>query len=1036
MLEGRGPAKSLESEGLVSDAAAQKPKKSSSSWKLSHCYSYFKELMLLTITTAGGLQVKQIWVVDQFGNDVIPARDYCVTRNVTLRADRPDPSLRIKRLRCLFPGGRTGGLLSVVVRDPLIWAALVRDDSRDPLAVCSDVENAVCLGLLYGEPRGIWANSVFSDDLHGGFSGVLPVGCQVCTAIQPVERNLDQRGWSRIKSKDLLTIPRILHGVCMRPFRALVLLFAFLSLLSNLTFAVQPDRITGAIDSGTVIRLKGNVHGLARRDFDLGRVNGGEPMSGVSLVFKPSATQQAALDKLLKEQQERSSPNYHKWLTPAQFADRFGMSKNDVNKVTGWLQSQGFTVTRVANSRNQVFFEGTVAQVEAVFHTEIHNYVHGGQVHFANATEPSVPMALSGLTIGLQHLHNFQPKPRARVRAVPHLTSYITGNHFLTPADVATIYDVQAFGSVDGTGQKIAIIGQSAVNLTDLHNFRTAAGLPAKDPAMVFVPGTGSSTTICPGDEGESDLDLEWSGAIAKNADIIFVHAGLGSGADCNHRTAGAFDALFYAIDNNLASIISNSYGNCEANIGQSGALTMQGWAQEANSFGQTIFSASGDSGAADCDFQVTTAIQGLAVDLPAALPEVTAVGGTEFDGDVAGVVSGTPPNTDAAATAFWGGTTNSTDNLASALSYIPETSWNDTAFDIANGGNISASGGGASIFFEKPYWQAAGGMPLDNARDVPDIALNGSADHDGYLICSEDSPNVQSCANGFRDASANQRFTVVGGTSAGVPAMAGIWALFNEFNGFAGSGNVNSFIFYELASSYPDSFNDIVSGDNIVPCTSGTPDCKGGLLGFNASSGFDLVTGLGSINAFQLALNSQAPTFDFFPDLSSVSIVRGGTATINFTINPANGFTGTLNFSGSSCQGLPSEATCSFSPASVIISSATQSTVTLTITTTAPKAKLTGPMDRGHGIFFAALLPGLLGMFGVSFPGKVRARGGRMLILLAVLASSTVWMGACGGSSHKDPGTPVGTYTVVVTATTGGSTAITTNASIIFNVN
>jgi hypothetical protein len=205
----------------------------------------------------------------------------------------------------------------------------------------------------------------------------------------------------------------------MRPLRALPFV-VIATLFSTLTFAVQPDRIAGSMDSGQVVRLKGNVHGLARRNFDLGHADGKQMMSGVSLVFKPSPSQQTDLDKLLKEQQDRSSPNYHKWLTPAQFADRFGMSRNDIDKVTTWLQSRGFTVTRVANSRNQVFFEGTVAQVESAFHTEIRNYLVDGTVHFANATEPSVPAALSGMTIGLQNLHNFQPKPRAKARVVPH----------------------------------------------------------------------------------------------------------------------------------------------------------------------------------------------------------------------------------------------------------------------------------------------------------------------------------------------------------------------------------------------------------------------------------------------------------------------------------------------------------------------------------------------------------------------------------------------------------------------------------------
>src|ERR1700740_1280320 len=102
----------------------------------------------------------------------------------------------------------------------------------------------------------------------------------------------------------------------------------------------------------------------------------------------------------------------------------------------------------------------------------------------------------------------------------------------------------------------------------------------------------------------------------------------------------------------------------------------MQGWIQQANAQGQTVISAVGDSGAADCDFQVTSATHGIAVDLPGAIPEVTGMGGTEFNGDAEATVTGR----DAGATAYWSGTTGGTDTISSALSYIPEMAWNDTA--------------------------------------------------------------------------------------------------------------------------------------------------------------------------------------------------------------------------------------------------------------------------------------------------------------------------------------------------------------------
>ena len=537
----------------------------------------------------------------------------------------------------------------------------------------------------------------------------------------------------------------------MRPGKASLVMLVLLILFARLALAIQSDRLAGPLDSGQMTILHGNMHGMARPEFDLGRTDASKLLGGISMAFTPSPAQQEALDKLLADQQNPASPSYHRWLTTAQFADRFGMSRDDIQKVISWLQEQGFTVTRVANSRNQVFFEGTVAQIESTFRTEIHDYLLNGEIHFANTTEPSVPAALAASVLGIQNLHNFQPKPRLH----PHFTSHLSGEHFIAPGDFATIYDIQELYStagVDGSGQKIAITGQSAINLTDIANYRGAAGLAANVPTTTLVPNTGPST-VCPGDEGESDLDVEFSGGIAKNATIILVYAGIGTGTTCANRTTGAFDALQYAVDQNIAPVISNSYGNCEATVGSSFALTMRGWAQQANTQGQTIVSSSGDSGAADCDFRVRSATQGFAVDLPAAIPEVTGAGGTEFNTGIQRPRRvEAPPN--AAATTYWSGTSNGNDTVSSALSYIPEMGWNDTALDLTSPqGTISASGGGKSIFFTKPSWQTGTGVPNDGQRDVPDISVSASADHDGYLFCTSDSGAV-TCGDGFRNSS------------------------------------------------------------------------------------------------------------------------------------------------------------------------------------------------------------------------------------------------------------------------------------------
>jgi subtilase family serine protease len=805
---------------------------------------------------------------------------------------------------------------------------------------------------------------------------------------------------------------------------------AFLLLLtSTLCLAQSPvDRLTAPIESGLTVPLKGNLHGGARPEFDQGRVDGSMEMHAVALVFKPSPAQQSALDQLLAQQQDRMSPNYHKWLTPAQFGDRFGMSKSDMGKVISWLQSQGFTVTRIAPSRNEVFFSGTAAQVESAFRTELHNYLVNGEMHFANATEPLVPAALSGVALAIRNLHNFEPKPRAHARKVPasevspHFTSSISGNHFLAPDDFATIYDVQGlYAGTDGTGQKIAVIGQSAINLTDVRNFRSAAGLPAKDPTLLLVPSSGNSTT-CPGDEGESDLDVEWSGGVAKNASIILVYEGVPSGQTCSTRSNGAFDALDYAVNAvpPIAPIISISYGLCEnstVGITQAQAQSLQTLAQQANTQGQTITSASGDNGAADCeDPQTSSAVRALAVDIPAAIPEVTGVGGTRFN-EGSGV--------------YWNPVNNA--NNGSAVSYIPEMAWNDTSDTTDNPqGFLSASGGGASIYFTKPAWQAGAGVPNDGQRDVPDIALNASPFHDAYLFCSEDGPSgtkVSSCTSGFRDGS--QNLSVVGGTSAGAPTFAAILALVDQsliasgFESAPGLGNVNPTL-YHLAGSDPTSFNDVTSGTNIVPCAKTNPNCpSSGQFGFSTGTGYDQVTGLGSVKANTLAAAwAGTPNFTLQPNAATFSVVAGNSVPVTVTVHPLNGFNSALTFT---CSDPASESTCV--PPS---GATTQSSVTFNITTTAPTARLGSPFSRRGGVFYALLLPGLLGILITAGRRRPSARGMWLLGLIMVLSFSTLWLVACGGSSsNKNPGTTKGTYTVKLSATSGGTNPISNSTQV-----
>jgi len=287
------------------------------------------------------------------------------------------------------------------------------------------------------------------------------------------------------------------------------------------------NRISQAIDDRETVALQGNVRPLLQKATDQGRMDGGTRLQ-ISMSFKRTAAQEADLEKLLAEQQDRSSGNYHKWLTPAQFADRFGVSAADVAQVTQWLQSQGFTVDRVANSRTQIWFSGPVSKIETVFRTEMHNFQLNGEPHFANAMELSVPAALSDVVLGFANLDNFRPRSHVKVRkvetdpALAHFTSSASGLHFVIPADFATIYDISP--SFDGTGQKIAVVGQTALFSTgtggvsppaaptDIDAFRSAAGLPARTAAnftQTLVPNSGASV-LSTADVDEASIDVEW----------------------------------------------------------------------------------------------------------------------------------------------------------------------------------------------------------------------------------------------------------------------------------------------------------------------------------------------------------------------------------------------------------------------------------------------------------------------------------------------------------------------------------------------
>ena len=722
-----------------------------------------------------------------------------------------------------------------------------------------------------------------------------------------------------------------------------------------------PPRITQAIDEKNLVTLKGNVHPLARPEFDQGPVSDAQPMKRMLLLLQRSPEQESALQQLLEDQQNKSLANYHAWLAPDQFGKQFGPADADIQTITQWLASHGFTNIKTGSGRTVIEFSGNVANVRNAFHTEIHHYLVQGEGRQANVSDPQIPAALAPAVVGIVSLHNF---PR---KAMHHLAEVLTPakgkDQFRTqpihpdftfqcatdpntgqpiycselgPYDFAAIYNVlplwNAAPAIDGTGQTIAIVGQSNIKLQDVRDFRTAFGLPANDPIIVL---NGPDPGLVPGDETEADLDVQLSGGIAKGATVKLVVS------QSTETTAGVDLSAEYIVDNNLAPVLSESFGNCELFLGASGNQFYNNLWQQAAAQGISVFVSSGDNGSAGCDFNQGTAPQpatnGLQVSGIASTPYNTAVGGTDF-------------NDFFNFTTYWN-TTNDPTTQQSAKGYIPETTWNDSCtnaifgdprigfstnaetncnnsrlsgFVFTGGGSGGKSncttpsgqtpltcGGG----YAKPAWQIGSGVPLDSKRDLPDVSLFASNGFVGnsYAICETD-------IIGFCGAS---NLLPLGGTSASSPAFAAIMALVNQ-KMQSSQGNANT-VLYKLATKQTAStcnsstgpastciFNDVTSGTIAMPCSKGSPNCTtsnsndqyGILSGYNAGPAYDLATGLGSINVQNLVNNWSSVTF--FPSqtsltatvngsaVSSISVAHGTPVAVTSNVSAGSGATGT----------------------------------------------------------------------------------------------------------------------------------------------
>ena len=652
-------------------------------------------------------------------------------------------------------------------------------------------------------------------------------------------------------------------------------------------------RISGEVSNSQMSLLKGSQHPLALPQYDAGRMPADTKLNGMSIAFNRSAAQQADLESLIAAQQNPASPLYHQWLNPDQFAARFGMAQADIDKVETWLQQQGFSIDSVARSKNMIRFSGNVGQVEQAFQTQMHFYTVGGEKHFAPSTTLSIPAGIASSVTNVGNLDDFKPQAmhiRSSVpQARPGFTSAVSGSVYFAPGDIKQIYDLNPLlnSSINGTGQSIAIMGQSSVVTSDLEAFQNAAGLSVKDPTMVIVPGSGSSEAF-QGDESESDLDLEWSNAIAPGADIFFVYTG-------NGNSNGVFSSLQYAVDEKIGNIISISYGACEPTIPAAQTTSLEASLEQGVAQGQTIVSAAGDSGSTACYVSPTTTSptltvqEELAVNYPASSQYATGVGGTE--------ISQTNPAYYTEGSAYWASASGNSDVLTSALQYIPEVVWNDSQVAVQTDGStgLSAGGGGVStLYTSKPSWQTGvPGIPNDNARDVPDVSLYSSPAFVPYIYCSSDSSawsqgQVASCSNNtFRDPS-TQDLTLAGGTSFATPIFAGMTAILNQEKGYTtGQGLLNTEL-YKLASNsgtYASAFHDITSGNNECPSALGSTYCSGSATShYSATTGYDLATGLGSVDLDKLT--TAWPAFTGTALTATTTMVTAANLTPNVSTN------------------------------------------------------------------------------------------------------------------------------------------------------
>ena len=657
------------------------------------------------------------------------------------------------------------------------------------------------------------------------------------------------------------------------------------------------------VDEQQVVTLYGNTPRWADPGRVVGIVAPEVRLQRMVLVLRADAGREQALRQFVQRQHEPGAAEFHHWLTPAEFGRRFGATASELALVTGWLRSHGFSVEPVSAGQRLVVFSGTEAAVEDAFHVALRRYAVARAVRVANGEDPQIPQALAGVVRGVLSLS--QPLSQSQIAqqvpitlpglpgagqtgaagagsAPPRLHPLYTQGttHYLFPADFATIYDanpVYAQG-INGAGAGIAVLGRSDVSLADIAEFRSFANLAGGPTVEVTIDGPDPG--FVGGDQSEGTLDLEWAGAVAPQAQVSYVEAA------STATTDGVDLAAAYAVNHRLASVLSLSYANCEQSMGATELAFYDDLWTQAASEGISVFASAGDAGAAGCNAGGDTSGSSRAVSGMCTPIWATCVGGTEFDeGDYT----------------YWNPYNGP--GSESALGYIPEVVWNESG---ANGGSgLWASGGGVSTAYTQPPWQAAvAGGSGGGMRTVPDVSVS-TAQHDGYLGCVGGS------------------WFVFSGTSLSAPAWAGLLALVNQSQSATGAGSGQGSAnpeLYALVNAAASPFHNTRTGNNTVP----------GVNGYSASGGYNLATGLGSVDAAALvagwAFNAEglAQSFVLTPSQTSVTVIDGSQTSLTLAATSVTGSTGVITLTASAPPGV----TVTFQPSAISPGQSTTMTV------------------------------------------------------------------------------------------------------------